>query len=780
MDNKKRRSANSCDLCRKRKVRCDSATRPGNTCYNCLKACYLAIQVITNIRMQESIECTHTAQKKKRGPKPYRTTSGMGSSSIRSIINDVIAEPETYAVPEDPKAVRKILLDLAHYIRSLERQVSGWRQVATQLELSTINFESDASSDGADSDSDSSRPDTVEMDLTGTFTDLTLSNDGPDNMYHQRHFGKSSNMMLMKTAVLIKEEILGERLHIHSGNATRRMEFWTLHPWQREPTHLQRPLTFPEDDLLQSLCTLYFIHVHPYIPLIHQVQFERAMSEGLHLQDRRFGLVALGVCAVGSRFSNDPRNLVDGTSNEHSLGWRWYEQTSFLRGSFLEPPSLYDLQSCCLSALYLMGACISDSSMWAIVGLGIRLAQDMGLHRKKQRRPGPECPAAQRTVQSELCTRAFWKLPIECDEIYWETEDPEKAFVQPPGVPSRLSFFIFYCKLLEIAGYAQRALFSVNRSKFWKKIDNIPADWEQKAVIELDSALNDEYISEMGPEQGKQPFLPPIFNLAHCLLLGTAAGASSHLSLSCDLLQCCQVHHQNYRHSAPPSYAASHPFLSELRRSPAQLPSTYRLHDKSNPQTVNKDLQDVYRCLEIISSYGKRYQAAGRLYDILSSIISLGDQHFQPNKNGQGLFNSTPESRQREHSRSGETPTIHADGVDYSLMTAGFDPSVSYSDSSGNTPFSFDSTSFYGPADMGSNGTTFAEGSDEPTPSNVGSSSNLHSDLELFNLANLTDPQYWPMDSAPSGLASESGDDWTSFMAHVDEMLHSVGNDIEM
>ncbi|KAE9391094.1 hypothetical protein BT96DRAFT_320482 [Gymnopus androsaceus JB14] len=355
----------------KKKVRCDSATRPGK-CSNCLK---------------ESIECTHTVQKKKRGRRS-------GTTSIRSIINDVIAEPDTYSVPEDPNSVRKILLDLAHYILSLERQVSRWRQAASKLELSTITMESDASSDGDDSESDSTRPDTMELALTRTLKDLTLKNDDPDNTV-ERHFSKSSNLMMMKTAILIREETLDRPLR---GDATRRMEFWTLHPWQRETKHLQKPLTFPEDDLLRSLCDLYFSHVHPYIPLMHQVQFERAISDGLHLQDRKFGLVVLCVCAVASRFSDDPRNLVDGTNNEHSLGWRWYEQTSFLRGSFLEPPSLYDLQCCCLSVLYLMGTSVSDSGC-VIVGVGIRLAQDMGLHRREKQRDGLEYPSAERTVK---------------------------------------------------------------------------------------------------------------------------------------------------------------------------------------------------------------------------------------------------------------------------------------------------------------------------------------------------------------------------------------------
>ncbi|KAF8827177.1 hypothetical protein HHX47_DHR5000927 [Lentinula edodes] len=130
---------------------------------------------------------------------------------------------------------------------------------------------------------------------------------------------------------------------------------------------------------------------------------------------------------------------------------------TILKAVDVEPPTLYQLQHCCLSAIYLKG-------------LGIRFAQEMGVHRKQKGRP--------MTVQSELWRRAFWVLlgldvlvsinfgrprattdddfdlepPIECDDEYWENENPAQAFVQPPGVPSTTSFFICYAKLLEIAG----------------------------------------------------------------------------------------------------------------------------------------------------------------------------------------------------------------------------------------------------------------------------------------------------------------------------------------
>lgn len=147
------------------------------------------------------------------------------SSSLRSIIDAIIAEPETYSIPDDPNVVRKILLELANHTRSLERQVSRWRQAATQHALSSITLPSDDSSNGEFPEPVPSGPDSVEV-LAGAMKDLTLRN----NAKTYRHFGKSSNMMMMKTAALVKEEILGERVIIDPRVETQRMEFWTLYP----------------------------------------------------------------------------------------------------------------------------------------------------------------------------------------------------------------------------------------------------------------------------------------------------------------------------------------------------------------------------------------------------------------------------------------------------------------------------------------------------------------------------------------------------------------------
>lgn len=53
-----------------------------------------------------------------------------------------------------------------------------------------------------------------------------------------------------------------------------------------------------------------------------------------------------------------------------------------------------------LIQMYLHGSCMNHPS-WAQIGLGIRIAQDMGAHRRKTYGSTP-------TVEGELMKRAFW------------------------------------------------------------------------------------------------------------------------------------------------------------------------------------------------------------------------------------------------------------------------------------------------------------------------------------------------------------------------------------
>jgi len=49
-------------------------------------------------------------------------------------------------------------------------------------------------------------------------------------------------------------------------------------------------------------------------------------------------------------------------------------------------------------------------------------------------------------------------LPVDCDDDYWDSMQPDKAFKQPAGQPSRISAFICNLKLSKILGFALRSI----------------------------------------------------------------------------------------------------------------------------------------------------------------------------------------------------------------------------------------------------------------------------------------------------------------------------------
>lgn len=99
--------------------------------------------------------------------------------------------------------------------------------------------------------------------------------------------------------------------------------------------------SFPDADLMTTLIDLYFTR-HNYLhPLLHRPTFERAFTDGLHLYDPIFGAVVLLVCALGSRWTTDPRVFTKGIDDP---GWVFFEQVTLPPPSGRDPAALVDLQ----------------------------------------------------------------------------------------------------------------------------------------------------------------------------------------------------------------------------------------------------------------------------------------------------------------------------------------------------------------------------------------------------------------------------------------------------
>lgn len=321
-----------------------------------------------------------------------------------------------------------------------------------------------------------------------------------------RFLGRSSHFPLIQAAMKMKIRRRRTSNDVEGPNEPeahpRRPQFW-FHLSDFIPPEL--PYTnFPDPILLQTLLDSYFSSIHVDFPLLHQPTFLQSVTSGLHLVDEGFGAVVLLVCALGSRLSHNPATLPQGAQTWQLAGWHWFDEVRARRKLMpFTSPTLYDLQVSALAAAYAATLSLPHTN-YSIVGHGLRLAQDMGAHRRMTYGAVP-------TVEDELRKRAFWCLiamdrsmcnilgrsysiqpedfdadyPIECDDGYWVTDCPQTAFRQPLGIPSSVAHFNWYLKLTDIQAHALRTIYSVRGA-----VDFKDPERAQRTVAELDSRLN--------------------------------------------------------------------------------------------------------------------------------------------------------------------------------------------------------------------------------------------------------------------------------------------------
>lgn len=95
--------------------------------------------------------------------------------------------------------------------------------------------------------------------------------------------------------------------------------------------------------------------------------------------------------------------------------------------------------------------------------------------------------------------------PLEVDDEYWETPNPEDAFIQPPDRPSTVAYFNALIRLDRILSFGLRTIvsiprltgcnaltvlqYSINKSRILLGFAG-EKDWAQNTVVELDTSLN--------------------------------------------------------------------------------------------------------------------------------------------------------------------------------------------------------------------------------------------------------------------------------------------------
>jgi hypothetical protein len=105
---------------------------------------------------------------------------------------------------------------------------------------------------------------------------------------------------------------------------------------------------------MKNLIKIYFDQINPILCILHFPSFRDSVAKGLHFRDRNFGSVVLAVCALASRYSDDPRVFLDGENSEHSCGWKWFRQIEPFKALASPEPGLYRLQWISVSRILIL------------------------------------------------------------------------------------------------------------------------------------------------------------------------------------------------------------------------------------------------------------------------------------------------------------------------------------------------------------------------------------------------------------------------------------------
>ncbi|KAJ6482780.1 fungal-specific transcription factor domain-containing protein [Mycena sanguinolenta] len=483
--------------------------------------------------------------------------------------------------------------------------------------------------------------------MSSLYTDLGIASETHPSL------GNSSEAALVTAAAV----------HLDENDATDK-EAGSYNPcksymFRRPPSHnamrYSHRLKFPSEPLMNQLIELYFIRQNVYFPLLHRPTFEREIAEGLHLRSE--------MTPSRRHFCSSAQLLLGGWPSQAWLrrilnvdGNGLTKRVPPMGGRLMGQQTLYDLQYYCLSAFFIEGFA-APQACWTLIGIGLRLAQDLGVHLCRVDTQVP-------SIEKELYKRAFWALiyldrvtsaemgrtcalqyddfdvdlPLEVDDEYWE--HPTHPFQQPSGVPSRVAFFNTLMRLNHILGFCLLGLYSSSKLL---ALFSINGGWSEYAVHELDAVLSNWHAQipdhlHWDPLRSDQVFFDQSVAL-HC--------AWYHVQI---------VIHRSLI-PIPPKFS-SQPISPSLTtcataaRACANVVTLQRKRNANAPVVINlravfssglvlllhlwsarriglsldhnREMAEVHKCMEVILLCESRWPKAGMLWDILAELACVG------------------------------------------------------------------------------------------------------------------------------------------------------------
>ncbi|KAF9918041.1 hypothetical protein BX616_010512 [Lobosporangium transversale] len=469
LDAKRRRVSRACDICRRKKVRCDGL-QP--SCTNCTTF---------------GFQCTFNDSAKKRGPpKGYIEALENRLHRMESLLGGLVQSGER------PKADLDAWRD--EHDDDVDSLDSIWPAssdtplfpppVPSSLPTNNRHQHTDSISTAISSSStinsqmnEEEEEEVLPFDLearekinaiSDSLSSMTLDDGG-----FVRYLGNSSGIDMLQRSQLLKNGryMMPLRMNEHRE--------WLL---QRENiiAQMESEMTMPPRDLAEHLIELYFTYVHPNIPVLHRPTFMRQYRNLDPLKKPPRALLN-AMFAIASRYSTNPEII---GNDPEAFGDEYFSRAKRLIDLEYEVPRQTSIQALLLMVTYRFTSAKSGGRVWVMLGMATRMAQDLGMHRNSARWHLPP-------LEAELRKRLWWAVyvmdrwvsacmgrPMAIDDADCDVDYPsvvEQDWADPDGNPVSpseeaeklkeqssfaLRYFVETIKLSQILGQILRGVYS--------------------------------------------------------------------------------------------------------------------------------------------------------------------------------------------------------------------------------------------------------------------------------------------------------------------------------
>ncbi|KAG0745903.1 hypothetical protein G6F57_007457 [Rhizopus arrhizus] len=466
---KRQRVSRACDLCRKKKIKCDGELPVCNNCQSL------------------NLECTYKDTTKKRGPpKGYIEAIENRLQKLEGYLNSISENKDK----DDPK-LKEILQELQSPLEtSFGEQINTRPQRRRQRtkQKDTVEHKTSGSSPLIQSPtlSHSDLPETPteeeEGGEDGAAGQLTMDENG-----QVRYLGKSSGFYLLSNSRTYQNGAFHFSGYHHKKIKSGKRKY---------PVD---PFELPPNDLSEHLISLYLTHFYPVLPMFYKKRLVCPNNPLAPISP----LLLNAIYAIASRISTDIRVRSDPTSPD-TAGDVFFERARCLLDDYYDTPKISTVQALLLLASHQMGA-MKAARAWLYSGMAFRMAQDLGLNRncdhwnilpaeRERRKRVFWCCFIVDRLTSAIYGRSSNFEEKDCDAPFPSVDDDEpivstKDPSRPPA--SLLEAFIESIKFNASSQHADQILTTLSRQL---------TQWHTKLPLSLQYKLPNTQIGEKGPD----------------------------------------------------------------------------------------------------------------------------------------------------------------------------------------------------------------------------------------------------------------------------------------